>query len=48
MAGDAAEQLHHAGYAMGFGRLKDFRDSVSRWSDSTPVRALDEQLAALG
>jgi tetratricopeptide (TPR) repeat protein len=48
MAGDAAEQLHHAGYAMGFGRLKDFRDSVSRWSDSTPVRALGEQLAALG
>ena len=48
MAGDAAEQLHQAGYAMGFGRLRDFRDSVERWSDSTPVRALDEQLAALG
>ena len=47
-AGDAAEQLRHAGYAMGFGRLKDFRDSVPPWSDSTPVRALDEQLAALG
>ncbi len=47
-AGDAAEQLRQAGYAIGFGRLQDFRDSVARWSDSTPVRALDEQLAALG
>jgi tetratricopeptide (TPR) repeat protein len=46
-AGDAAEQLRQAGYAMGFGRLREFRSSVQRWSDSTPVRALDEQLAAL-
>jgi transcriptional regulator with XRE-family HTH domain/tetratricopeptide (TPR) repeat protein len=46
-AGDAAEQLRQAGYAMGFGRLREFRRSVQRWSDSTPVRALDEQLAAL-
>jgi transcriptional regulator with XRE-family HTH domain/tetratricopeptide (TPR) repeat protein len=47
-AGDAAEQLGQAGYATGFGRLRDFRKAVDRWSDSTPVRALDEQLAALG
>jgi len=47
-AGDAAEQLRLAGYAIGFGRLRDFRDAVRPWSDSTPVRALDEQLAALG
>ena len=48
LAADAAQQLHHAGYAMGFGRLREFRAAVARWSDSTPVRALDEQLAALG
>jgi tetratricopeptide (TPR) repeat protein len=47
-AGDAAEQLRQAGYAIGFGRLRDFRSAVGQWSDSTPVRALDEQLAALG
>jgi tetratricopeptide (TPR) repeat protein len=46
-AGDAADQLRQAGYAVGFGRLRDFRRSVERWSDSTPVRVLDEQLAAL-
>jgi transcriptional regulator with XRE-family HTH domain/tetratricopeptide (TPR) repeat protein len=46
-AGDAADQLRQAGYAVGFGRLRDFRRSVERWSDSTPVRMLDEQLAAL-
>ena len=48
LAADAAQQLHHAGYAMGFGRLQEFRAAVARWSDSTPVRMLDEQLAALG
>jgi transcriptional regulator with XRE-family HTH domain len=48
IAGDAAEQLRQAGYATGFGRLRDFRGAVEQWSDSTPVRALDEQLAALG
>jgi transcriptional regulator with XRE-family HTH domain len=48
IAGDAAGELGQAGYAVGFGRLRDFRRSVERWSDSTPVRALDEQLAALG
>jgi transcriptional regulator with XRE-family HTH domain len=48
LAADAAQQLHHAGYAVGFGRLKEFRAAVARWSDSTPVRTLDEQLAALG
>jgi hypothetical protein len=47
-AGDAAEQLRRAGYAIGFGRLREFRAAVERWSDSIPVRALDEQLAALG
>src|SRR5258708_14461886 len=47
-AGDAAEQLGQAGYAIGFGRLRDFRNAVRPWSSSTPVRALDEQLAALG
>jgi transcriptional regulator with XRE-family HTH domain/tetratricopeptide (TPR) repeat protein len=47
-AGDAAEQLRQAGYAVGFGRLQDFRSAVGNWSNSTPVRALDEQLAALG
>ncbi len=46
-AGDAADQLRQAGYAVGFGRLRDFRRSVERWSDSTPVRVLHEQLAAL-
>jgi len=47
-AGDAAEQLQQAGYAVGFGRLRQFRDAVGPWSKSTPVRTLDEQLAALG
>jgi hypothetical protein len=46
-AGDAADHLRQAGYAVGFGRLCDFRGSLMPWSDSTPVRALDEQLAAL-
>jgi transcriptional regulator with XRE-family HTH domain len=46
-AGDAAEQLRRAGYAIGFGRLREFRAAVERWSDSIQVRALDEQLAAL-
>ena len=27
-AGDAAEQLRQAGYAIGFGRLRDFRSAV--------------------
>jgi hypothetical protein len=48
IAGEAAEQLSQAGYAIGFGRLRDFRRAVRPWSSSTPVRALDEQLAALG
>jgi transcriptional regulator with XRE-family HTH domain len=47
-AGDAAEQLRRAGYAIGLGRLREFRAAVQRWSDSVPVRTLDEQLAALG
>jgi transcriptional regulator with XRE-family HTH domain len=47
IAGDAAEELQQAGYAIGFGRLREFRRSVERWADSAPVRALDEQLAAL-
>jgi transcriptional regulator with XRE-family HTH domain/tetratricopeptide (TPR) repeat protein len=47
-AGDAADQLRLAGYGVGFGRLRDFRGSLVPWTDSAPVRALDEQLAALG
>ena len=46
-AGDAAEQLRRAGYAVGVGRLREFRRAVGQWSDSTPVKALDEQLAVL-
>jgi len=46
-AGDAAEQLRRAGYAVGVGRLREFRRSVDKWSDSVPVKALDEQLAVL-
>jgi transcriptional regulator with XRE-family HTH domain/tetratricopeptide (TPR) repeat protein len=48
IAGDAAAELQQAGYAIGFDRLREFRRCVERWADSTPVRALDEQLAALG
>ncbi len=48
VAGEAAEELLRAGYATGFDRLRDFRSSVEPWSNSTPVRVLDEQLAALG
>jgi tetratricopeptide (TPR) repeat protein len=47
-AADAADQLRQAGYAVGFGRLREFRSVVEPWSGSTAVRALDEQLAALG
>jgi len=46
-AGDAADQLRRAGYAVGVGRLREFRRAVEPWSNSTPVRALDEQLAVL-
>jgi hypothetical protein len=46
-AGDAADQLRRAGYAMGVGRLREFRRSVEQWAGSTPVKALDEQLAVL-
>jgi len=46
-AGEAADQLRRAGYAVGVGRLRDFRRSVEPWANSTPVRALDEQLAIL-
>ncbi|MGH3687691.1 MAG: helix-turn-helix domain-containing protein [Pseudonocardiaceae bacterium] len=47
IAADAARQLHQAGYATGAGRLRDFRVALDPWKTSTPVRALDEQLAAL-
>jgi len=47
LAGDAADQLHQAGYATGAGRLHEFRAAVSAWDNSAPVRTLDEQLAAL-
>ena len=47
LASDAAHQLHQAGYATGAGRLRDFRAAIEPWSTTTPVRVLDEQLAAL-
>jgi hypothetical protein len=47
LASDAAYQLHQAGYATGAGRLRDFRTAIEPWSATTPVRVLDEQLAAL-
>ena len=47
IAGDAADQLRQAGYATGAGRLREFRTAVDPWKTSTPVKALDEQLAAL-
>jgi hypothetical protein len=46
-ASDAADQLRRAGYAVGVGRLREFRRSLEKWADSTPVKALDEQLAVL-
>jgi len=46
-AGEAADQLRRAGYAMGLGRLREFRRAVEPWASSTPVRTLDEQLAVL-
>jgi hypothetical protein len=46
-AGKAVDSLRRAGYAVGLGRLREFRRSVEKWADSTPVRALDEQLAVL-
>lgn len=47
IAGDAAEQLHQAGYATGAERLREFRAEVNPWKTSIPVRALDDQLALL-
>lgn len=47
IAAAAARQLHQAGYATGAGRLRDFRVALEPWKVSTPVRVLDEQLAAL-
>jgi tetratricopeptide (TPR) repeat protein len=47
IAADAARQLHQAGYATGAGRLREFRTALEPWKTSIPVRALDEQLAAL-
>jgi transcriptional regulator with XRE-family HTH domain len=47
LAADAARQLHQAGYATGAGRLHEFRAAIDPWQTTTPVRALDEQLAAL-
>jgi transcriptional regulator with XRE-family HTH domain len=48
LAGDAADQLHQAGYATGAGRLREFRAAVEGWKTSPAVRMLDEQLAVLG
>lgn len=47
IAGDAAEQLHQAGYATGADRIREFRAAVDQWKTAQPVRLLDEQLAAL-
>ncbi|MGH7746492.1 MAG: transcriptional regulator, partial [Candidatus Dormibacteria bacterium] len=47
IASDAARQLHQAGYATGAARLREFRDALEPWKTTTPVRTLDEQLAAL-
>jgi len=46
-AGDAADQLHRAGYATGFDRLREFRATVEPWKSSRAVRALDDQLATI-
>lgn len=46
-AGDAADLLHRAGYATGFGRLREFRATVEPWRSSSHVRALDDQLATI-
>ncbi len=46
-AGDAADQLHRAGYATGFGRLREFRATVEPWKSSRAVRALDDLLATI-
>jgi len=46
-AGEAADKLRRAGYAVGLGRLREFRRAVQPWANSTPVQALDEQLAVL-
>jgi transcriptional regulator with XRE-family HTH domain len=47
IAANAAGQLHQAGYATGAGRLRDLRTALEPWKTTTPVRVLDEQLAAL-
>lgn len=47
IATDAAHQLHQAGYATGAGRLRELRAALDPWKTTTPVRVLDEQLAAL-
>lgn len=46
-AGGAADQLHRAGYATGFGRLRKFRATVEPWRSSSHVRTLDDQLATI-
>lgn len=46
-AGDAAEELQRAGYATGFGRLREFRAEVEPWSSSRAVSALDDRLRAV-
>jgi transcriptional regulator with XRE-family HTH domain len=47
IAGDAADQLHQAGYATGSDRLREFRQAVDPWKASPAVRLLDEQFAAV-
>lgn len=46
-ASDAVDELHPAGYATGFDRLREFRAAVEPWQDSRSVRALDDQLATV-
>lgn len=46
-AGNAAEELRRAGYATGFGRLREFRAEVHPWSSSRAVTTLDARLATV-
>ncbi|MFI5954369.1 helix-turn-helix domain-containing protein [Cryptosporangium sp. NPDC051539] len=47
IVGDAADQLHQAGYATGADRIREFRAAVAPWKTSEAVRLLDEQLTTL-
>lgn len=47
VAGEAADQLHRAGYATGSGRLREFRTAVHPWVRAPAVRTLDEHLSGV-